>query len=219
MPAATQAAVLVSSRRRCCICYGLNRDTGLKSGQIAHLDKNNANNAESNLAFLCFTHHDEFDSTASQRKNFTIAEVRQYKSELVQALGLALNQKVHFGEVSVPASDPYAGKYIRVGSESDSSEIIVTPVPDSNLGEARYVITGFALYGIDRESGPNMGTLEFLAAMDEPGQLIFSRDTFGYGAAITTLNFHDSGSLSIEEININGQYGFNVSFGGEYQRA
>jgi hypothetical protein len=41
---AVQAEVLVKSRRRCCVCYGLNRDADTKQGQIAHLDKNRANN-------------------------------------------------------------------------------------------------------------------------------------------------------------------------------
>ncbi|TPG42461.1 hypothetical protein EAH79_00750 [Sphingomonas koreensis] len=39
LPTATETAVLVQSRRRCCICFGLDRDTRLKMGQIAHLDR------------------------------------------------------------------------------------------------------------------------------------------------------------------------------------
>ena len=71
-----QASVLVKSRRRCCICFGLNRDAALKSGQIAHLDKDSSNHSEENLVFLCFHHHDEYDSTSSQRKNLTLGEVK-----------------------------------------------------------------------------------------------------------------------------------------------
>jgi hypothetical protein len=79
---AIQAEVLVKSRRRCCVCYGLKRDLKIKQGQIAHLDQNSANNIESNLAFLCFDHHDQFDSTTSQSKNLTAKEVITYKREL-----------------------------------------------------------------------------------------------------------------------------------------
>jgi hypothetical protein len=68
---AIQAEVLVKSRRRCCVCYGLKRDADIKQGQIAHLDQDPANNNESNLAFLCFDHHDQFDSKTSQSKNLT----------------------------------------------------------------------------------------------------------------------------------------------------
>ncbi|MFA5444658.1 MAG: hypothetical protein WC262_06760 [Bacteroidales bacterium] len=77
-----ETAVLVESRRRCCICYGLNRDLNVKAGQIAHLDKDNSNNSYDNLAFLCFEHHDQYDSKTSQSKNFTIKEVKRYRDEL-----------------------------------------------------------------------------------------------------------------------------------------
>jgi hypothetical protein len=79
---ATEAGVLVGSRRRCCICFGLGRDVGVKRGQIAHLDRDSSNDSVGNLAFLCLRHHDEYDSTTSQSKNFTPAEVRSYRDEL-----------------------------------------------------------------------------------------------------------------------------------------
>lgn len=77
-----QANVLVRSRRRCCICYGLNRDISIKQGQIAHLDQNSANAAEDNLAFLCMPHHDQYDSLTRQSKNLSENEVRTYRDEL-----------------------------------------------------------------------------------------------------------------------------------------
>jgi hypothetical protein len=80
----TEAEVLIHSRRRCCICFGLRRDVGVKKGQIAHLDGNNTNSTPDNLAFLCFEHHDEFDSSTSQSKNFTLEEVKKYRSELYE---------------------------------------------------------------------------------------------------------------------------------------
>jgi hypothetical protein len=77
-----QAEVLVKSRRRCCVCFGLERDESEKQGQIAHLDKNPANDSESNLAFLCLGHHDQFDSRTSQSKNLTAAEIMRYRTDL-----------------------------------------------------------------------------------------------------------------------------------------
>jgi Holliday junction resolvase-like predicted endonuclease len=77
-----EAGILVESRRRCCICFGLNRDLKVKSGQIAHLDKDNTNSSYDNLAFLYFDHHDQYDSKTSQSKNFTIKEVKRYREEL-----------------------------------------------------------------------------------------------------------------------------------------
>jgi hypothetical protein len=77
-----QVKVLVKSRRRCCVCFGLNRDDSIKKGQIAHLDQDPKNSNERNLAFLCFMHHDEYDSRTSQSKNLTMGELTRYKSEL-----------------------------------------------------------------------------------------------------------------------------------------
>ena len=56
----------------------------MKKGQIAHLDGNWANNAEDNLAFLCFDHHDEYDSKTSQSKGLTEQEVKAYRKQLYQ---------------------------------------------------------------------------------------------------------------------------------------
>lgn len=87
VPDSLQADVLVQCRRRCCICFGLKRDDEIKKGQIAHLDGNRNNNNPDNLAFLCFEHHDEFDSKTSQSKGLTRLEVGQYRSELLQHFG------------------------------------------------------------------------------------------------------------------------------------
>lgn len=82
IPDFTQAEVLVQSRRRCCVCFGLNRDDQVKKGQIAHLDGNRNNDKIENLAFLCFDHHDEYDTSTSQSKGLTIREVLKYREEL-----------------------------------------------------------------------------------------------------------------------------------------
>ena len=78
-----QAEVLVECRRRCCVCFGLNRDEDWKVGQIAHLDRNPSNNAKENLAFLCFDHHDLYDSCTSQSKGLQRKEVETYREELL----------------------------------------------------------------------------------------------------------------------------------------
>lgn len=56
-----------------------------KSGQIAHLDRDSNNASEDKLAFLCLHHHDEYDSPSSQRKGFTIGEVKSFRKELYDA--------------------------------------------------------------------------------------------------------------------------------------
>lgn len=89
IPDVTQAQVLLEGRRRCCVCFGLKRDDGLKRGQIAHLDRDRTNNRPSNLAFLCLDHHDEYDSPTSQSKGLTKAEIRHFRDELKDYLGRA----------------------------------------------------------------------------------------------------------------------------------
>lgn len=79
--------VLLQSRRRCCICYGLSKDAEVKQGQIAHLDRDPSNTTEDNLAFLCLAHHDQYDSKTSQSKSFQIAEVKQFRKELETFFG------------------------------------------------------------------------------------------------------------------------------------
>jgi len=77
-----ETEVLYKSARRCCICFGLNSDFSEKSGQIAHLDRNNSNSKLDNLAFLCLEHHDKYDTRTSQSKGWTIGEAKKYRSSL-----------------------------------------------------------------------------------------------------------------------------------------
>ena len=78
VPGDVLTQVLVTSRRRCCICFGLSKDTRLKAGQVAHLDRNPANHQRDNLAFLCLKHHDQYDTRRSQSKGFTIDDERLF---------------------------------------------------------------------------------------------------------------------------------------------
>jgi hypothetical protein len=59
----------------------------VKKGQIAHIDGDRNNNAAKNLAFLCFDHHDEFDSRTSQSKGLQRAEIETYREELYYTFG------------------------------------------------------------------------------------------------------------------------------------
>lgn len=82
IPPEVIADVLVTSRRRCCICFALSNDPEEKKGQVAHLDRDASNSSRDNLVFLCFDHHDQYDSRTSQSKGFTIEEVRLYRAQL-----------------------------------------------------------------------------------------------------------------------------------------
>lgn len=207
----SQASVLLQSRRRCCICFGLNRDTSIRQGQIAHLDGNASNSAEDNLAFLCFDHHDQYDSTTRQSKNLTPLEVKHFRSELYAAIQLAFGTQVQFGEATGVA-DLIPGHYIRA-REYESAELKV-----QRLADGRYHVTGTALWGTHREYGPNIGDLDFIAEIH--GDTIEYRwpypgENREYHA---WLKFADGGLIVTDE-NWLGIFGMNVTFAGEYDKA
>ncbi len=76
----------MTSARRCALCYGFDGDLTRKKGQIAHIDQDRTNADESNLVYLCLEHHDEYDSKTSQAKGISEAEVRTYKTRLLNAI-------------------------------------------------------------------------------------------------------------------------------------
>jgi hypothetical protein len=78
--------VLEKSKRRCCLCFGWDEDSRRKKGQIAHLDKNPANDKPDNLAFLCLNHHDEYDSITSQSKSIQKTEVKNTATNSIGTL-------------------------------------------------------------------------------------------------------------------------------------
>ncbi len=82
VPTDTLTEVLIRSRRRCCLCFGLGDDYSEKQGQVAHLDQNRNNNSPDNLAFLCLFHHDNYDSRTSQSKGLTLSEVKSHRETL-----------------------------------------------------------------------------------------------------------------------------------------
>lgn len=118
----TLTKVLVASRRRCCICFGIARDGDLKRGQIAHLDGNPGNNDSDNLAFLCLSHHDEYDGTTSQSKGLIISEVKAYREELYAHFGSWSASKSRDHLLNFLASTigikEMAAAAIKVGNES-----------------------------------------------------------------------------------------------------
>ena len=86
IPPETQRAVLLKSRRRCCLCFWLDRIDEERAGQIAHLDHNHDNHVEDNLVFLCLEHHDKYDSKTSTSKRLREDEVREYRNRLYREM-------------------------------------------------------------------------------------------------------------------------------------
>ncbi|TWT29799.1 hypothetical protein KOR42_54970 [Thalassoglobus neptunius] len=78
--------MLLKSRRRCCLCFWLNGIDDVVKGQIAHLDQDSSNSSFENLAFLCFEHHDEYDSRPNVSKGLQQPEVTQWRDELYKEM-------------------------------------------------------------------------------------------------------------------------------------
>jgi len=77
-----QATVLFACKRRCAFCFGLDGDASSKDGQLAHIDRDNSNNSESNAAWLCFKHHNDYDGQPSQGKRLTKGELLRHRKAL-----------------------------------------------------------------------------------------------------------------------------------------
>ena len=217
MPTESETNALVESRRRCCLCFALERKTEMNAGQIAHLDGNSSNHSPTNLAFLCLKHHDEYDSSTSQSQGFKIQEVKAYKQELLEWLGSAPSQKVDYGILSLPPDDPYAGQWITLETDESPAEVRIIPLPESPEGQARYFVCGETYHGVSRDLGPNLGFLEFYSEITEENSLHYSRPSFS-GSAVTELTFTQDGYMRLQEDDVFGQYGVGVTFAGVYQR-
>lgn len=134
----------------------------------------------------------------------------------------AFSQKVHFGYLAIPEADPFAGNYTRIGPISNSAEIIITPLPDDPEGNPQYYISGQALWGADREYGPNMGWMGEVVGIEEEGYMRIHHEPFldSDRAGITEIFCHlNEGLLVVKEHDVIGQYGFNVTFEGTYTKS
>jgi len=209
---------LVSSRRRCAICFGLNRDTSLKVGQIAHLDHDASNNTPDNLVFLCFDHHDQYDSTTRQSKNITKDEILVFRQELTEALNENFSREVSFGPAvaSSNRTTGIEGHFIRI-TDGDfsyqSAEIKISRIVSKR---SQYHVSGHALWGRNRPLGPNIG--EFDHVMELENNAFYHA---GASPAEPDHSIHiriDGDKLTVSEQNWRGIYGMNVNFIGEYQK-
>ena len=64
------------------MCFHFHGDLDIKNGQIAHINKRNNDNSLDNLVYLCFDHHDNYDSRRSQSKGITSLELIHAKNSL-----------------------------------------------------------------------------------------------------------------------------------------
>src|SRR5579863_6576194 len=74
IPVQTAAGLLVANNHTCCIC-----GTPRKHVQIHHIDGDNSNCAEENLAVLCLDRHSRVTGDEGLGRRYSEAEVREYK--------------------------------------------------------------------------------------------------------------------------------------------
>ena len=205
IPAETVTKVLLRSRRRCAVCFGLHRDSSTKRGQIAHLDRDRSNNRIDNLAFLCLDHHDQYDSRTTQSKGIGISEVKCHRAELEEALLASFSAPIKLCK-NGPSTQEWEGIY-RWEYDNASAELEI-------VGSALngYSVSGLALWGIHRLEAPHDGMLDS-AAMLNGDYLVLRDHDYELSMALT-----DSGLSAIEKAPVMAPFGLNVTFEGQYRR-
>lgn len=210
IPTNIETQVLTQSRRRCCICYGLDKDAKIKKGQIAHLNKNRDDNRLDNLAFLCLLHHDQYDSTTSQSKNLTRNEVREFRKELHNQINEIWKKPLEIIENGqTDLAKVISGRYVRERyNEQVELEIMY-------LGNKRIKVSGLSFWGTKNEYGPNIGELDFEIDLIE-NKAVYSK-TNGSELYRIFLEFNGD-QIIINEDDVIGQFGMNVTFDGLYDK-
>jgi hypothetical protein len=72
IPDSLRTTVLLANRHACCICQRIDV-------QIHHIDGNNSNNEQTNLAVLCLSHHDKATAPPSLTARLKPSEISAYK--------------------------------------------------------------------------------------------------------------------------------------------
>ncbi|WP_157682237.1 phage integrase SAM-like domain and Arm DNA-binding domain-containing protein [Mucilaginibacter mallensis] len=173
-----------------------------------HLDHNPSNNSIDNLAFLCFDHHDQYDTKTSQSKNLNIIEVKHYKRELNKYI----NERWGVELATIKDLNHYNGIYLNDGDYAGASLTILA------LDNNKVQIKGSAVWGKGRPYGPNIGELDFISEIDD--NKIKFEDQLDYFKIRIDITLYGH-KLKVEESYMPhrfGYFGMNVSFEGEYYK-
>jgi len=88
IPQKTQDEVIVKSRRKC-YC-------GKEGDQIHHIDGNPSNNDFDNLVFLCYKHHNEFETKGGIRKRPTPNQLKKLRDKHYEQNDRKHNELKHY---------------------------------------------------------------------------------------------------------------------------
>jgi len=104
-----------------------------------------------------------------------------------------------------------AGRYVRE-TKSENAEFDVSILPDD-----RVRITGRSLWGISNQFGPNIGTVDFVAAVLDGSRVTFKDQQPGLAEYTLDIVFSENGA-TVKDRYVPGYFGNNVSFTGEYKK-
>ena len=215
IPEKVQTEIMVRSRRRCAMCYGLKRNLDIHSGQIAHIDHNNENSSIDNLVFLCLEHHDKYDSKTSQSKNFTPGEITVYRDELYKKIESEFHISDAFLSNASYEPDMYNGIY-RYHTEIKEATIEIKHIEDNS-----YSINCTSFYGIQRECGPNIGELAEVGFLTNGTLTYTNYDSENELEYSIQIQFIDGGIQVSEKFGTEGPYyrfGLGANFSGRYEK-
>lgn len=134
IPEELEAKIISRSRRICAFCFGLNRDSTNKSGQIAHINRDSSDNSYDNLIYLCMPHHDQYDSKTSQSKGLTKGELIIYQKELDKYIETLFPYKVkNIGGLNLIDSFPKDGDEITVDEVKNIFLKFDKPINESSI--------------------------------------------------------------------------------------
>ena len=91
------------------------------------------------------------------------------------------------------------------------------PITDNLEGTPRYAVTGYALWGEDREYGPNLGDFAFVGDLYDG--VIEHHESQPDGERYSIRLLLKDRKMIVSEDNVLGRYGMNVFFDGEYEKA
>ena len=195
LPSETETKVLLSSRRRCAICFGLNRDASVKQGQIAHLDRDRSNNKLENLTFLCLDHHDQYDSRMSQSKGLKSTELKYYRAELEEALRFAFLAPIELHKDQT-AMKEWEGIF-RWETANASAELQIFKsakgAPDC------YWVSGLAFWGTQNLYGPHTGDFDADAVL-KGNRLVLKNQDYELSMALTGSGLSYTGDMWVRHV-------------------
>jgi len=161
-----------------------------------------------NLVFLCFDHHDEYDSRTSQGKGLTAGEVSFFRDELLASIENTWKEAKPFDITPLIDITDISGHYVWEAGNS-TAELDIRATSHDEIE-----VSGLAFWGTNSPYGPNIGQLDFKASLSN-NAVAYVDPNSGYEMHIL---FTHKG-LSVKEKNIAGQFGMNVSFGGDFVRS